>query len=146
MESATSQVSEQMETPAGVSIDEAGVADNVVGLWRDLRGMAHDHVQLAALEARRAGRSLVAMLAAGIVVGGLLATTLLVLTGALILALIELGLPPSLSALLAALINLGAAVALAFAIRARSRHLGFPATLRNLKPAPHSDPANGAPA
>lgn len=133
-----------MEAPAGVSIDDAGVADNVVGLWRDLRGMAYDHLQLAALEAQRAGRSLVAMLAASIVLGVLLASTLLVLTGALILALIELGLPPSFAALLAALVNFAASVALAFAIRARSRLLGFPATLRSLQPTPKSATPTGA--
>jgi hypothetical protein len=144
VEPAITQVSEQMEAPTGASFDDAGVADNVVGLWRDLRGMAHDHLQLAALEAQRAGRSLVAMLAASIVLGVLLASTLLILTGALILALIELGLPPSFSALLAALVNLTASVALAFAIRARSRLLGFPATLRNLQPAAKSTTPDGA--
>ncbi len=144
MEPVTNQVSEQMEAPTGASFADAGVVDNVVGLWRDLRGMAYDHLQLAALEAQRAGRSLVAMLAASIVLGVLLASTLLILTGALILALIELGLPPSFAALLAALVNLIASVALAIAIRARSRLLGFPATLRNLQPTPNSATTSGA--
>lgn len=143
MEPATTQVSEQMEAPAGASFDGAGVAENAIGLWRDLRSMAHDHLQLAALETQRAGRSLVAMLAASIVLGVLLASTLLILTGALILALIELGLPPSVAALLAALINLTASIALALAIRARSRLLGFPATLRSLKPATPTAAPNG---
>jgi hypothetical protein len=123
-----------MEAPAGASFGDAGVAENISGLWRDLRGMAHDHLQLAALEAQRAGRSLVAVLAASIVLGVLLASTLLILTGALILALIEFGVSASFAALLAALVNLSASMALALAIRSRSRLLGFPATLRTLRP------------
>jgi hypothetical protein len=136
VEAASTQASDPMEAPPGVSIDELGVAENAAGLWRDLRGMAHDQLLLAALEAQRAGRSLVFMLAASIVLGLLLASTLLILTAALILGLIELGLAPSLSALLAALVSIAVSVALAMMIRARSRHLGFPATLRNIKPAP----------
>jgi hypothetical protein len=131
-----------MEASSDAPIDEAGVADNALALWHDLRAMANDHLQLAALEAQRAGRSLAAMLAASILLGVLLASTLLILIGALILGLIEFGLPPSAAALLAALVSLFASVLVAIAIRARSRLLGFPATLRALQPAAAVPPAD----
>jgi len=134
-----------MEAPTGASIDEASLRENALGLWHDLRGLAYDHLQLAALEAQRAGRSLVWMLAASIVLGVLLATTPLILSGALILSLMTLGLAPGAALLLAALTNVALAIALAMAIRARSRLLGFPASLRSLKPAPRPD-AVGSPA
>ena len=41
-------------------------------LWCELRGLAHDHLQLAALETQRAGESLVTMIAVGMIVAGLL--------------------------------------------------------------------------
>ena len=59
-------------------------------LWHDLRGLAHDHFELAALETQRAGESLVAMVVAGMLVPGLLLSAWLGLLSAAVLALISL--------------------------------------------------------
>ena len=71
-------------------------------LWHDLRGLAHDHFELAALETQRAGESLVAMVVAGMLVAGLLLSAWLALMSAAILALTSHGVMETGSALLVA--------------------------------------------
>ena len=105
-------------------------------LWYELRGLAHDHLQLAALETQRAGESLVTMIAAGMIVAGLLLSAWLGLMGAAVLALTSRGVMASGSALLLAVaVNLGVALVLFGVIRRRSHHLRFPANTRSLQPA-----------
>jgi len=113
---------------------DAGLIDNGRALWNDLRGLAHDQLRLAALEAQRAGESLVAIVAYGIVVGVLLAGAWLGAAIAFVLWLVGLGVGASAALLVAVLINLAGAVAFAVAIRRRSRYLRFPATVRSLAP------------
>ena len=104
-------------------------------LWYELRGLAHDHLQLAALETQRAGESLVTMIVAGMIVAGLLLSAWLGLMGAAVLALISRGVMASGSALLLAVaVNLGVALVLCGVIRRRSHHLRFPANTRSLQP------------
>ena len=50
----------------------SGMLEDAQSLWHELRGLAHDRFRLAALETRQAGESLVAMVAAGVMVGVLL--------------------------------------------------------------------------
>ena len=69
---------------------------------KTLRGLAHDRLELAALETQRAGESLVAMVVAGMLVAGLLLSAWLGLLGAAILALTSLGVMATGSALLLA--------------------------------------------
>lgn len=107
-----------------------GLIDNLGALWSELRGSAHDHLQLAALEAQRAVLSLVWMAIFGTVVGMLVAATWLVVTGALVLWLIEGGMGASAALLLGALLNLLGASGFALLMRRRSQVLLFPATLR----------------
>ncbi|HEX5538145.1 MAG TPA: hypothetical protein VFX01_00025, partial [Methylophilaceae bacterium] len=45
-----------------------GLMDDVKSLWTEVRGLTHDHLQLAALETKLAGESLVSMIAAGVIV------------------------------------------------------------------------------
>ena len=47
---------------------QGGLIDDVRMLWQQLLGLAHDHLHLAVLETRLAGQSLVAMVAAGVMV------------------------------------------------------------------------------
>jgi len=49
----------------------AAVAQEAKLLWQALRGLAHDRLEIAALETQRAGESLVAMVVAGMLVAGL---------------------------------------------------------------------------
>ena len=111
-------------------------------LWCELRGLAHDHLQLAALETQRAGESLVTMITAGMIVAGLLLSAWLGLMGAAVLALTSRGVLGSGSALLLAVAaNLLAALVLCGVIRRRSHHLRFPANTRSLQPAAESPDA-----
>ena len=107
-------------------------------LWRDLHGLAHDHLQLAALETQRAGESLVTMIIAGMLVAGLLLSVWLGLVGVAVFVLTGHGMIDSSSALLLAVaINLLAALILCRVIRHHSYHLQFPAntgSLRSLAP------------
>lgn len=105
-------------------------------LWCELQGLAHDHLQLAALETQRAGESLVTMIAAGMIVAGLLLSAWLGLVGVAVLTLTRSEVMDRDSALLLAVaVNLLAALILCGVIRRRSHHLRFPANTRSLQPA-----------
>jgi uncharacterized membrane protein YqjE len=108
------------------------VAASVETAWSEFRGLVHDQAHLAALEARQAGRSLVAIVAYGIVAAVLAVSAWLGLAGALVLVLITFGLAAWLAVLLGVLANLVGAVGFVLAIRRRSRDLAFPATLRSI--------------
>jgi hypothetical protein len=110
------------------------VAASVDAAWNEFRGLVHDQAHLAALEARQAGRSLVAIVAYGIVVAVLVVSAWLGVVGALVLGLINVGLGGWAAVLLGVLVNLAGAVGFVFAIRRRSRDLAFPATLRSIRP------------
>jgi len=113
-----------------------GWPKEVRGLWDELQGLAHDHLQLAALETQRAGESLVTMITAGMIVAGLLLSAWLGLMGASVLALTSRGVLASSSALLLAVaVNLGVALVLCGVIRRRSHYLRFPANTHSLQPA-----------
>ena len=123
------------EPPAvGAPPGDSGLLEGVKALWFELRAMVHDQLTLAALETRRAGRSLVTMIAAGVMVAVLLISAWLGLMGAAVLWLVGVGVMPSIAMLFAVAANLVFAVLLYELIRRRSRHLQFPATLRSLRP------------
>jgi hypothetical protein len=115
---------------------DSGLLEQVQSLWQALRGLAHDELTLAALETRLAARSLVTMIAAGVMVALLLVSAWLGLAGAVVLWLISIGVTASIAMLLAVAGNLVFALILYDVIRRQSRHLQFPATLRSLRPAP----------
>ena len=115
---------------------DAGLLDEAKSLWQELRGLAHDQLTLAALETKLAGKSLVTMLAAGLMVAVLLVSAWLGLVGAVVLWLISSGVVASIAMLLAVAANLVFAWLLYQVIRRQSHHLQFPATLRSLRPIP----------
>lgn len=116
--------------------DGSGALENARSLWQELRGLAHDRFRLAALETRRAGESLVAMVAAGVMLAILLGGTWLGLLAAAVLGLVEQGVAASSALLLAVACNGLAALVLCGVIRGKSRYLQFPATQRSLQPMP----------
>lgn len=116
--------------------DDPGVLDAASSLWRELRGLAHEGLTLAALEARQAGRSLVTMIAAGVMVALLVVSAWLGVVGAGVLGLMAMGVPAALALLIAVAANLVAAAMLGVVVRRQSRHLLFPATMRSLRPLP----------
>lgn len=123
-------------TSPGTSGHRPGVLQDVRSLARELRGLFHDQVGLAALETRQAGESLVWMITLGVMVGGVLLSAWLGLLAAVVLALIERGVmtSPSVALLLVVGANLLLAVILGWAIRRRLPRLQFPATVRSLTP------------
>ena len=102
-------------------------------LWQQWSGLWHDRLQLAALETRQAGRSLVGMLIAGVVAGLLIVSAWLGLISAAVVWLVEIEMMTSLAILLGVMLNLLLATLLVYFIRHQSRHLGWPATIRSLR-------------
>jgi putative superfamily III holin-X len=123
---------ETATTAATVAND--GLIDNAVALWNDLQTVAHDHVELAALEAKRAGQSLVAIVVYGVVIAILAVTAWMGIVTAGVLWLIQLGLNASLAVLIGVVVNLAGAFGLVLLIKQASQALRFPATVRALKP------------
>jgi hypothetical protein len=113
---------------------DSGLLEDAKSLWQELRGLAHEQLTLAVLEARLAGKSLVTMVAVGVVVAILLISAWLGIVCAVVLELIAMGVAASIAVLLAAAANLAIALVLVAVIRSQSRHLRFPATLRSLRP------------
>ncbi|EIC28522.1 MULTISPECIES: phage holin family protein [Methylomicrobium] len=120
--------------PAEPAERHADLLEDLHLLWLDLRGLTHDHLQLAALEARRAGTSLAAMLAAGVVMavlligvwGGLMAAAALALMKSHVMGDIE-------TILSIAGANLVAAWLLFWFVRRKSRDLLFPETVNSFR-------------
>jgi hypothetical protein len=117
-------------------VGDFGLLEEAKSLWHELRGLAHDQLTLAALETKLAGKSLVTMIAAGVMVAVLLVSAWLGLVGAGVLWLISIGVVASIAMLLAVAANLVFALILYDVIRRQTRHLQFPATLRSLRPVP----------
>ncbi len=130
---AEAQTVESRNASSAPSGDE-GLLEQARLLWYELRGLAHDHLQLAALETQQAGESLVAMITAGVILGGLLLTVWLGLLAAVVFELTSRDIITLGSALmLAVALNLVAALLLWGDIRRRSRYLRFTANTRALE-------------
>lgn len=112
----------------------ADLLEDLQLLWLDLRGLTHDHLKLAALEARRAGNSLVSMLVAGVVMAVLLISVWGGLMAAVALALMKSHFMGDIEAILSiAGVNLVVALLLFWFIRRKSRHLLFPETIHSFQ-------------
>lgn len=103
-------------------------------LPQEVRGLIHEHLQLAALEVRLASRSLMIMVSAAVCIGVLLVLVWLGLMATVALTLIGGGLQPALVILAVTALTSGPVLLLFGLIRRRSRDLGFPATVRTLMP------------
>jgi hypothetical protein len=110
--------------------------EDVQSLLRELRGLTHDRLLLAALETRRAGESLVSMLVTGVMIAVLLSSSWLGLMAVAVLSLVESGVVASSAILLAVAANLLLVLILFRVVRRKSRSLQFPATLRSLQDEP----------
>lgn len=119
--------------PASAPATGPGLFEGAGGLLREFRGVAHDYATLAALETKRAGMSLVIMLAAGVMMAILLVSAWLGLVAAGVFAMIAAGVASWLAMLIAVVANIALAGALYAVIHYKRRYLAFPATLRNLR-------------
>lgn len=115
---------------------EPELLDDVHLLWRELTELRHVSFRLFALEAQRAGMSLVTMVIAGLLIVILLSVVWLGLVAAAMLTLkyYDLVTDDIKLILLAVLINALMVLVLMLVIRSRSYYLRFPATIRSLQP------------
>jgi hypothetical protein len=121
---------------AGSAAAGAGLLEDAKALWREGSALFHDRLQLAALETRLAGESLVAMIVAGVIVAVLVVAAWLGLVGAAMLVLVGFGVGAGTALLLGVLVNLAVALVLCQVIRGKSRYLLWAATLRSVRPSP----------
>ena len=101
---------------------------------RELRELAHDHIELAALETRLAVRTALTMLMVAIFTATLLVSAWLALVGAAVLWLVGIGLAPAVAMLLPGAANVLLASFGWLYMRRKLRSLGWPATQRLIKP------------
>jgi hypothetical protein len=113
-----------------IAAEEAapGLAALGLGGLASLRHLLGDSLQLLGLEARLAGLSLAGIIAAALAVAFSLMATWLLLQGALVLALIRLGLDALMLLLVFTALNAAASLGLLAIIRRLSRNLMFQAT------------------
>jgi hypothetical protein len=116
--------------------NNASILEDVQALWYELRALGHDYVKLAGLDMRRAGESLVMMIAASIILGIMLISAWLGFLATAVLALINVGMTASNAILLIVAVNLLAALILLRVIRHKSRYLLLPDFLGSLQPTP----------
>jgi uncharacterized membrane protein YqjE len=120
------------DTPAE-DAPPAGLIEQGLKLFEGVQSLLRIHLQLLALEARRAAWGLVAIAAFSAAIGLLLALIFLGLTTALVLWLMEEGLRPSVSVLLSTLLNVGGVILFVSAIQREARTLTFPASRNSLR-------------
>ena len=122
--------------PRESAVADPALLEQAKTLWDAARGLTHSHLQLAALETRLAGQSLVTMIVAGVVAGILLVSAWLGLCGIGVLLLVGSGVIASVAISAVVAFNLVFAFILYIFIRRKSRDLRFPATVRSLRPGP----------
>lgn len=117
----------------GESAGGSDLLGEVGSLWQELTALTHEQVQLAALETRQAGKSLITLVIAAVLLAVLVLGAWLGLLAAGLVWLLEQGLPASAALLLGVGVNLLAALMVYALIRYQSRQLQFPATRRSLR-------------
>lgn len=128
-------VCSQEPAPVDVQQPDGGLLDTARALLQQVLGLVHDQLQLAALETRLAGQSLVVMVAAGVMAAVLLVSAWLGLIAAATAGLVGGGFPIGVAILLGVGVNLALTLLLCVFIRYKSRHLLWSASLRSLQPA-----------
>lgn len=103
-------------------------------LTREYRATVLAWLEVVALETRLAAGTLINMIVLAVGIAVLLLGAWLTLIGAAVLALMHQGLSPTLAMLAATMINLAAAALVFFNLRRQGRRIGWPVTLRALKP------------
>jgi len=107
-------------------------------IYHEVRLLVHDHLRLAALEARRAVRDLVVMIALGIMTALLLVTGWLALVASVVAWAVDQGASWPAALFVAALVSVAAAVGAALWIKHLGSRVMFALTLRWLRTTPES--------
>jgi uncharacterized membrane protein YqjE len=110
---------------SGLSLSAA-----VRSIYQEVHALIHDHLRLAALEARNAVRDLVVMIALAIVAALLVITGWLALVFAVVAWAVDSGASAPVALLIAAVVSVALAVAAAFGIRFLGSRVMFVLTLR----------------
>jgi hypothetical protein len=127
---------EKTEQNASEPQIDSGVLEDMLSLWDELQGLGHNHFRLAALETRRAGQSLVTMLATSVLMVLLLNSAWLGLLAGGVVWLLENGIKASSALMLTVALNLLLLLICIRVIRRHSRYLQFPALTNGLNPNP----------
>ena len=123
-----------MEEPASPTTQaRPHLLRRVAALIDDARALACDHLELAALEARRAGAALVRVLCAAVAIALLFTTAWLALVAGGIVWATAAGMSWSAALMIAALLNVVIGGALAWWIRSNVDEPPFAASLRQLR-------------
>jgi hypothetical protein len=112
------------------------LGEHAASLAREVRGLVHDHLELATLESRLFIRRVLWMAMIAVFSALVLAGTWFALAGAAVLLLIHLGVAPAMAMASLAAANGLLALAGWLLLRRNSARLGWPATQRTLEPLP----------
>jgi uncharacterized membrane protein YqjE len=111
----------------------AGWGDRMRRLALDVRLIAHDHAELAVVEAQRAGKALVRTLAAAVAISVLLATAWLGVVAAVVVQMTDAGVDWPVALLIGALACVLVAGIIAWWVKRNADEMMFSATLRQLR-------------
>jgi hypothetical protein len=112
------------------------LGEHAAGLARELRGLVHDHLELATLETRLCFHNVLRMTVIAVFSALVLAAAWFALSGAAAFVLIELGIAPAVAMALLAAANMLVAAGGWLLLRHTSARLGWPVMQRTLKPLP----------
>jgi uncharacterized membrane protein YqjE len=124
-------------TPTGEGM--AALTRRASAMWTDAKGLVQDHTLLALLEVQRAGIGLVKIIGAAVMISVLAVSAWMALVAAGIVWAVGAGASWGMAIVAGAVLNLVAAGALAFWIKAQVPELLFAATLRQLRGEPADD-------
>lgn len=121
------------DRPNAAPVRRDGVLDYLAKAAHDAGSLVVDHLELAALEIQRAGKGIVRILIASVVITVLVASAWMALVAGVAIWATQAGIPLPWTLVLAGVVNLLAAVAIALWIRARFPDLMLTATMRQLR-------------
>lgn len=131
-------MSSRNDTPSVAASDAAapppGLAEHAATVAREVRGLVHDHIELALLESRLLVARLLWMAVIAVFSALVLASTWFALAGVAVFVLIDRGLAPAMAMALLAAANILLALVGWLLIKRTSARLGWPATQRKLRP------------
>lgn len=110
--------------------------EHAASFAREVRGLVHDHLELATLESRLIIHRVLRMAILAIFSALVLAGAWFALAGAAVFVLISLGVTPAMAMALVAVANVLLALGGWLLIKRTNTRLGWPATQRTLKPQP----------
>jgi uncharacterized membrane protein YqjE len=112
------------------------LGEHAASLARELRGLVHDHLELATLETRLCFHNVLRMTVIAVFSALVLAAAWFALSGAAAFVLIDRGIAPAVAMALLAAANLLVAAGGWLLLRRSSARLGWPGIQRTLKPLP----------